>query len=66
MLTIVLSACLISDPGVCKDYKMPVDGDMDATQCALVAPPYFAAWATEHPGWQIRRWKCLSSSLNDT
>jgi hypothetical protein len=66
MLTIVLSACLISNPNQCRDFKIPLDVNMDALQCAMAAPPYFAQWVEEHPKWQIRRWKCQSSSLNDT
>ncbi len=66
MLSIILSACLVSNPGQCKDFKIPLDVNMDALQCAMAAPPYFAQWAEEHPGWQIRRWKCQSSALNDT
>ena len=66
MLSIVLSACLVANPGQCKDFKIPLDVDMDAMQCAMAAPPYFAQWVEEHPQWQIRRWKCQPSSLNDT
>ncbi len=66
MLAIVLSACLIADPKHCRDFKIPLDVSMDAMQCTMAAPPYFAQWAEEHPKWQIRRWTCQSSSLNDT
>ncbi|MGE0024049.1 MAG: hypothetical protein AB7S70_10515 [Hyphomicrobium sp.] len=65
MLSIILSACLISDPHSCKDFKIPLDVSMDARQCTMAAPPYFAQWAEEHPNWQIKRWKCQASSLND-
>ena len=41
------------------------DVDMDAKQCAMVAPPYFAQWSEEHPQWQIRRWKCQPATLDD-
>ena len=66
MLTIILSACLVIDPHQCRDFKIPLDVNMDAMQCAMAAPPYFAQWAEEHPKWQIRRWKCQPSGLNDT
>jgi hypothetical protein len=29
------------------------------------APPHFAKWAEEHPGWKIKRWRCTDSSEND-
>jgi hypothetical protein len=66
MMTIILTACMISDPNVCKDHRMPVDGDMDVTQCAMHAPPYIAQWADQHPEWQFKSWKCMPGNLNDT
>lgn len=66
MLSIVLSACLIADPNQCRDFKVPVDFQMDAMHCAMAAPPIFARWAEEHPQWQIKRWRCQSSTLDDT
>ena len=66
MLSIILSACLVSDPNQCRDFKIPLDVSMDAQSCTMAAPPYFAKWAEEHPLWQIRRWKCQPTGLNDT
>ncbi len=66
MLTIVISACLIAEPASCKDYKLPVDGDMDTTQCAMMAPPFLANWADAHPQWQVKKWKCQPTTMNDT
>ena len=40
MLAIVLSACLTSDPNVCRDYKIPIDADIDAMTCMMEAPPH--------------------------
>ena len=66
MMTIVLSACLIANPGQCKDFRVPIDVDMDPGKCTMVAPPYFAQWADEHPAWRVMRWKCLPANQNDT
>lgn len=65
MIAIVLSACMASDPNVCKDFRVPIDGGWDAMACAANAPPYFAKWAEEHPGWNIVRWKCQPTSSDD-
>jgi hypothetical protein len=65
MLAIVLSACLAYQPTVCRDYKIPVNEGIDATHCITDAPPYFAQWAEEHPGWKIKRWHCAPTSEND-
>jgi hypothetical protein len=58
MLSIVLSACLIADPNKCKDFRVPVDFQMEAKYCAMAAAPVCAQWAEQHPQWQIKRWKC--------
>ncbi len=65
MLTIVISACLIADPSSCRDYTLPVDGDMDAMRCALEAPPFLATWQQSHPQWTVRRWKCQPAIFDD-
>ncbi len=65
MLSVILSACLIADPNECRDFKIPVDFRMPAKYCTAAAAPVCARWASEHPQWQIKRWKCQPSSLND-
>ena len=62
MLAIIISACMVNDPSVCRDYKIQIEEAMDATQCAMHAAPYFVPWADEHPGWEIKRWHCGSVS----
>jgi hypothetical protein len=62
MIAIVISACLLSDPGVCKDYRIPLASGIDATRCMTDAPPHFATWADAHPGWRIARWRCLAGT----
>lgn len=58
MLAIIISACLINDPTVCRDYKIQIQEPMDSIRCAMHAAPYFVPWSEEHPGWQIKRWRC--------
>jgi hypothetical protein len=65
MLAIILSACLVSDPTTCKDYKIPLDESVDPTRCAMQAAPHFAKWADEHPGWVIKKWQCRPTTVND-
>jgi len=62
MIAIILSACLANDPNVCRDYKIPIDADIDAMTCMVQAPPHFAKWAEQHPGWSVKRWHCGSAS----
>lgn len=60
MITIVISACLIGDPSVCRDYRLPLMGTFDSRQCAESALPHFAKWAADHPQWEIMRWHCAT------
>ncbi len=65
-MTIILSACLIAEPASCKDFKLGIDGEMDSTHCAMYAPPFFAQWSEEHPGWVVKKWQCRATSEDDT
>jgi hypothetical protein len=39
---------------------------MPAKYCTMKAQPVVAQWAGEHPQWEIKSWKCQSSTLNGT
>lgn len=65
MIAIVISACLVGDPGVCKDYRIPLAYHVDSNRCMANAQPHFAKWAARHPGWQIVRWRCTSADVED-
>lgn len=65
MLAIILSACMASNPGVCKDYKISLDPSIDPASCMVNAPPYFAEWAESHPGWTITKWRCRTAAEDD-
>ena len=66
MISFVITACLLSDPAVCKDHNFPLNEDYDQTSCMMQAPPYIAKWADEHPAWQVKSWKCSSASESET
>jgi hypothetical protein len=65
MIAIVISACLAGDPGVCKDYRIPLASHVDSNNCMTGAQPHFARWAAQHPGWRIVRWRCTSGNVED-
>ena len=65
MIAIVISACLTGDPGVCKDYRIPLAANVDSGRCMFQAQPHFARWAESHPGWTIKRWRCTSGDVQD-
>jgi len=66
MLSVILLACLIANPEQCRDFKIQVDFKMPTKYCTVAAQPVHAGWAREHPQWQIKRWRCQPSTLNNT
>lgn len=66
MIAIIVSACLAGNPASCRDYRVPLDGDIDAAACMLNAPPHLARWLEQHPGLVITRFTCRPASQSDT
>jgi hypothetical protein len=65
MIAIVISVCLLSDPGVCRDETIPLASEVSPTRCIMTAPPHVAQWNEEHPGWRVVRWRCGPSGRRD-
>ena len=65
MIAIIISACLLSDPGVCRDETIPLDPGISAVNCMNKAPPHVARWSEEHPEWRVVRWRCGLSGRRD-
>jgi len=65
MISIVISACLIADPGVCRDHRVPLAANIDAKGCLFSAQPHLPRWVEEHPKWQIKSWRCASADYQD-
>jgi hypothetical protein len=65
MIAIVISACLSGDPNVCRDYRIPLAVEVDPKRCMSDAQPHFANWAAQHPGWEIKRWRCTTADVED-
>ena len=65
MIIIVISACLIADPSVCKDHRVPLLRNIAPNHCMQSAPPHFARWAAANPDWTIKRWRCTTASVEE-
>jgi hypothetical protein len=65
MIAIVISACLVSNPGVCRDHRVPLAVEVDPNRCVVDAPPHFAKWVEQHPNWTIKRWRCTTADFQD-
>ncbi len=62
MISIVISACLLGDASNCREHRVPFMRDIDPAQCAQYAQPHAAEWASENPGWEIKRWWCTRAA----
>ena len=49
MIAIILSACLVGDPGVCHDHRVPLSPEISVIQCTKNASAFLAQWSDENP-----------------
>jgi hypothetical protein len=66
MIAIILSTCLVNDPGVCREQIIPLASEISAVRCVMTAPPHVAQWNAEHPEWRVVRWQCRPTTERDT
>lgn len=65
MIAIIISACLVTNPGVCRDYRVPLASGVNTSRCLFEAQPHFAKWVEQHPNWAIKRWRCSAADTQD-
>jgi len=63
MIALVFTACIASAlPEVCRDFELVFleqFNDVTPQQCMIYGQPQLANWQTEHPGFRIKRFKCV-------
>lgn len=63
MVDLVLTVCLIANPGNCRDEHLYFESRGSLTQCLILAPAEIAKWMDEHPGRKVVRWRCAFPDL---
>lgn len=61
MIEIVLSVCMIADPGKCKDVLLSFTSEQQHVtpqQCMAQGMPEIAKFMEGMPNWSIQRFKC--------
>ena len=58
LIDLIIFACSISNPTACQEQHVLFESAGSLRTCMVQAPPYLAAWAGEHPGVRIARWRC--------
>ncbi len=65
MIALIVSACFISDPDMCRAFQIPMPDQTNAFACVMSAPPMLPQWAEDHPGWTVTKWSCSSSQYSN-
>lgn len=66
MIELVISACLVTVPWECKDFKETfIEEFLTPMKCVMHAQPELAKWKEEHPGWEITKYRCQRSFHHD-
>ncbi len=58
MVDLVLTVCLLSNPGSCREEHLFFESRGSLFQCMMLAPAQMAKWSAEHPAVRIARWTC--------
>lgn len=61
---LIVSACLISNPDSCRDFRVNIYDEQVTTQmqCLSRSQPDMVKIIQEHPGYRITKWKCEDAS----
>ncbi len=60
MLVLALSVCLAGTPATCKEVNLTYLAEYATPmQCMRFGQPEIAKWHLTHPGWQVKKWRCV-------
>ncbi len=66
LIEVIMTVCSLAHPDGCQEKHLQfADQGETLMQCALEAPIYMAAWADEHPGQKITKWRCAYPNQED-
>ena len=62
-MELIVVACLIANPGECREHRLrlTLEGG-DPAQCMYASPPKIARWQAMHRDWDVKRWYCAMLS----
>lgn len=66
MLVLVISACMIDNPSVCKDARFTFEEtNVTPQQCMFYGQQEMSKWLSEHPNYRIMKWRCDTREQKD-
>jgi len=58
---LLLSVCLIAQPGQCREERISLPSDNpNPFICLRNSQSTLARWQEEHPEWHVSRWRCAA------
>ena len=59
MIEIVVMVCMIDAPTQCRDVNLNFAAEnITPMQCVMQGQVEMSKWIDEHPGWQVKKWRC--------
>jgi hypothetical protein len=59
MIELAIVACLLDQPGRCKDVSLVYMADaVTPMQCMMASGAEIAKWGAVNPRWFVRKWTC--------
>jgi hypothetical protein len=58
MVELVLTVCLVSNPGTCNEEHLYYESAGNLMHCMFQAQPEIAKWSSQHPKKKVMRWAC--------
>lgn len=57
-INLIMTVCAVLSPTNCEEKNLSFSASFSIRQCTMMAQPYLAQWAGEHPNWTIVKWRC--------
>ncbi|MEX6506635.1 hypothetical protein [Jiella sp. M17.18] len=58
MVDLILTVCMLANPSSCHDERLTYQAGNGLAQCMMLAMPYVAQWAGDHPKWHVKSFHC--------
>jgi hypothetical protein len=62
MIALILTVCAVSNATDCRDETFYFESNGSVVGCMFEAQPWIAEWASTHPKWTVKAWKCDAPS----
>ena len=62
MIELIVTVCALNAPDQCEERRLQFVSQGSLMQVHVQAPPYVAAWSSEHPTSRVTRWRCAYPS----